>query len=113
MIDEKKLLKDINGMWKGYDFLPVDRFVDVIENQPKIGTWIPCSERLPEEDGFYWATLIRGDHSTLKEYYDNLKNANRYVRRIEFRDGRWRMMELVVLAWMTCNEPEPYNPNND
>lgn len=53
MIDEEKLLKEINGMWKGYDFLPVDRFIEVIERQPKICGWIPCSERLPEEKGWY------------------------------------------------------------
>jgi len=30
---------------------------NAIEEQPKIGGWIPCSERLPEEDGFYLVTL--------------------------------------------------------
>ncbi len=36
MIDEKKMLKEINGMWKGYDFVPVDAFIALIERQPQI-----------------------------------------------------------------------------
>lgn len=41
--------KEINGY--------IDMAIDALKKQPKIGGWIPCSERLPEEDGFYLVTL--------------------------------------------------------
>ena len=28
----------------------------MVEKQPKVGEWIPCTERLPEEAGFYIVT---------------------------------------------------------
>ena len=31
----------------------IDRIESFIENHPKIGEWIPCSERLPEKEGVY------------------------------------------------------------
>lgn len=31
--------------------------MDIVEKYSKIGGWILCSERLPEEDGFYLVTL--------------------------------------------------------
>ena len=31
--------------------------INAAREQPKIGGWIPCSERFPEEDGFYLVTL--------------------------------------------------------
>jgi len=37
--DEKKLVKEIKCNWRGYDFIPVNRFLEVIERQPKIGKW--------------------------------------------------------------------------
>ncbi len=63
MIDEKKLVKEI---WKLFGEKYTNAFnfseeetklaerimIDVqglAENQPKIGEWIPCSKRLPEE----------------------------------------------------------------
>ena len=55
MIDEKKLIEDIE---KEIEFamkcnMPdivagMRQIASVIEEQPKIGEWIPCSERLPE-----------------------------------------------------------------
>lgn len=62
MIDEKKLMEEIKNLpfIKKYDrenankhFIygvrsAVEMIVTVIENQPKVGEWIPCSKRLPE-----------------------------------------------------------------
>lgn len=55
MIDEKRLAKEIR------DKIPPEKFgercntldviygvLQVIDEQPKVGEWIPCSERLPE-----------------------------------------------------------------
>lgn len=55
MIDEKKLIKDLeetvrvsvkSGDCTARKLLGL--FMVVITNQPKVGEWIPCSERLPE-----------------------------------------------------------------
>lgn len=54
MIDEKKLIEDIEKEFDGvcvYDVSPsqaVNDFVEIVDRQPKVGQWIPCSERLPE-----------------------------------------------------------------
>ena len=31
----------------------INEMFEIIKRQPKVGEWIPCSERLPEEDGIY------------------------------------------------------------
>lgn len=69
MIDEKKLLKEINGTWKEYDFIPVDRFIEVIAHQPKIGEWIPCSEKMPENEKEVEITYTCKHHRTGKTMY--------------------------------------------
>lgn len=54
MIDEKKLIEDIEKEFDGvctYDVSPsraVQDFTDIVDRQPKVGVWIPVSERLPE-----------------------------------------------------------------
>lgn len=66
MIDEKKLIEEIRNLKKHYDFFykkgksEIDDIVKnasdtlfndiakIIYDQPKVGEWIPCSERLPE-----------------------------------------------------------------
>lgn len=58
MIDEKKLILHLNDWMLQESFLrhmtnPADTIAECIkavEEQPKIGGWIPCSERLPEEN---------------------------------------------------------------
>ena len=58
MIDEKKLIEDIlqhenvlasaNHVYKsGYRDRQVE-IIDIINRQPKVGEWVPVSERLPE-----------------------------------------------------------------
>ena len=53
MIDEKKLI-EILTKWE-YDALPIERdlieaIIYIVEDQPKVGEWIPCSERMPEKE---------------------------------------------------------------
>lgn len=56
MIDEKKLIEYINNMsdecnlfrWKSAKKIK-EGFRNIIQRQPQIGGWIPCSERLPEK----------------------------------------------------------------
>ena len=48
MIDEKKLIERIKQ--EPTDGMFTHEIIEAIEEQPKIGGWIPCSERLPEEN---------------------------------------------------------------
>lgn len=48
MIDEKKLINELKQSGMIADNEYGNAMVDTIENQQKIGEWIPCSERLPE-----------------------------------------------------------------
>lgn len=63
MIDEnlliKKLYKIKNKLIKSNKVLAsnkayfVEKIIEIVKNEPKIGEWIPCNERLPEEKKFY------------------------------------------------------------
>ena len=65
--------------------------------------WIPCSERLPEEDGFYLTTVVfKGKPTTCRHLFD--KN-----------NGEWLDSEYMpfvnddicaIIAWKPL--PEPY-----
>lgn len=62
MIDEKKLIEDIKDdakriLSRVFGEVPsefIDDFLkemkELVNDQPKVGEWIPCSERLPETD---------------------------------------------------------------
>jgi hypothetical protein len=66
--------------------------LEKLEQEPR---WIPTSERLPEEDGEYYATV-----------YDTDENY-KYMDIAELEDGIWQYKDYVkVLAWMPL--PEPY-----
>ena len=52
MIDEKKLIDELKQRGMIADNEYGNAMVDMIESQSKIGGWIPCSERLPENDNY-------------------------------------------------------------
>ena len=112
MIDEKKLVEKLNKItfeaevhnsgYKGTRTEKMLRYEDVmsiINKQPKVGEWIPVSERLPDKDGFYIATLdgkIVGDDRPFSGL-------------AEFEDWTWVDDEedyKCVIAWQPL--PEPY-----
>lgn len=123
MIDEKKLIEDIE---KEIEFamkcnMPamvagMRQIASVIEEQPKIGEWIPCSERLPE--------LHRVDMQSEEEYYmisDSviITDGERIsVSEYEVDDGDregWLAHDFEkiedVIAWMPI--PEPYRQGEE
>lgn len=60
MIDEKRLLEELEFQIKNCEdfghsdiYINVDIAKEIYEllKQPKVGEWIPCNERLPEEKG--------------------------------------------------------------
>lgn len=115
MIDEKKLIEKIWNIFSetynnAFNFDEdesklVERvMIDVqnaIEEQPKIGGWIPCSDRLPDKDGEYICT---------QKIYNlsNGKLSGKSVELVEFYNGKWRRAKhLKVIAWQTL--PEEYH----
>ena len=83
---------------------------DVLEQQPTIDAephWIPCSERLPAENGTYlvYAPEYRGGSSRGKEWHDGIMFA-------VFKAGKWSIEHCYysrpncVKAWMPL--PDAY-----
>ena len=52
MIDEKKLIEETQKCFVNNSIHKND-LAEVIANLPKVGEWIPCSERLPKCNGCY------------------------------------------------------------
>lgn len=69
-----------------------DAIDTIIENEPTVRQWIPCSERLPEGD-------IDSCLVTVK-----YKTKERYIAVSEFRYGQFGYYGVV--AWMPL--PKPY-----
>ena len=114
MIDEKKLIEDIE---KEIEFamkcnMPamvagMRQIASVIEEQPKIGEWIPCSERLPDAGKRYLVSVIWKDKDFEKSaVYDAVYGS----------DGLWHSynyehVSYKVIAWQPL--PEPYQQKGE
>ena len=103
MIDEKKLIEEIDNNVVGLTNIQIMQIADIIEEQPKIATdtnvgckWIPCSERLPEDGREVFITLF-GELREIGWYDWNDKTW--YTEEFDCDEG-------TVLAWMPL--PEPY-----
>ena len=119
MIDEKKLIEFLGKISEEYPYkIPgqpdtysqyneawqdcISRAESFVENQAKIGEWIPCSERLPEKVGRYLITAVWKDgefekHSVYNAVYesDNLWHGEGY-----------KLVPYKLIAWQPL--PEPY-----
>lgn len=108
MIDEKKLIKeiekiDLHGRMREYEGLRAA--VDIIKNQPKVGDWIACSERLPE---------IRQDCLVTAKYTGFMGMHGIWVKtgHMESENDWWGdCAGGEVIAWMPL--PESYNPGTE
>ena len=114
MIDENKLIEHINGMedtcnlfrWRSPKKIK-EGLASVILREPKIGGWIPCSERLPEKGVM---NPITNDYA---EYLCTVcVDGFRTVRPIKFdKDGCWvnhgMNFDKYVTAWQPL--PEEYH----
>lgn len=87
MIDETKLIDEVNDLMDAnllfYDDASksrqetLDEIVDLIDEQPKVGEWIPVEERLPKHYGNYLITAINdyeGIYMTVSNYDSQYKS---------------------------------------
>ena len=87
--DMRHLFKD-NGEWAKE---VTESFCKDIDEQPTIELphWIPCSERLPEKDGYYLTSTM------YRQVYGDYWNGDNFDR------------TEMVIAWQSL--PEPYEPD--
>ena len=84
----------------------VDDLIEIVKQEAEQynNGWIPCSERLPKENGNYYVTQIVKSVSTGKK----IAIEKSYV---EFSIGEWRRAKnLEVIAWLDI---EPYQPKGE
>ena len=77
--------------------------IDLIKNQPKVGEWIPCSERLPKETDFpeqkYRILASCSDGIVRNATIENLRDRSK-------KHFNGSQCEFAYLAWQPL--PEPY-----
>ena len=100
MIDEKKLIAEIrnainDGRFDEYKPAAVLYGVyDMITDMPKVGEWIPCSERLPEEARAIEVTMYDGNraighfYKSMETWFDSINGG-----------------AIDVIAWKEPSEP--------
>lgn len=137
MIDEHKLVEDIEEFMfniYGCDLENVSEFqrgneskaayivqglydaVEFINEQPKVGEWIPVEERLPEEEGTYLCYEVCGNYPCygVLNFAKNLHKVDKYDFQNEKRPGFYHLdseygylEDTNVVAWMPL--PAPYD----
>lgn len=105
MIDEKKLIDELEFQIKNCeDFGHSDIYIDVdiakeiyeLLKQPKVNEWIPCSERLPEDNQ---AVL------TCKNKHISILIWEAEKRRWLEPKGNWWWSYCMVEKWQPLPEP--------
>ena len=113
MIDEKKLNTDdlcqICGSTDCANCFSYEDFKEWIDSQPKVGEWIPVSERLPEDDGLVLVT-VNDKHNNLT--FENALMTGCYCC-VEgwILEGYLDWVDPNVTAWIPL--PEPYKEQDD
>lgn len=117
MIDEKELIEQIKSLRVTITGLRAeksilneyaqhfkDSVIRIIDEQPKVGEWIPCNERLPEEKKFY-EELMRSPACLVTVLSDDelMVGIDRTV------NGVWTLEEIFdkpkIIAWQPLQEP--------
>lgn len=100
MIDEKKLTNELkvamnDDRYDGYEPTAVlYEIFNMIKQQPKVGDWIPCSERMPNISGYYLVTFKVSSIS-----FVSIKHFNTFCFRWEdIGNGK-------ITAWQPLPEP--------
>lgn len=117
MIDEKELIEQIKSLRVTITGLRAeksilneyaqhfkDSVIRIINEQPKVGEWIPCNERLPEEKKFYEENM-RSPACLVTVLSDDelMVGIDRTV------NGVWTLEETFdkpkIIAWQPLQEP--------
>lgn len=94
-------------------FLSSDEHCGLIDEQQKVGEWIPVSKRLPAENGSYLCQIDCGIHELIAvlDFDTNLYKVSAYEfyekKRAGFYDydSEWGYCEVEdVVAWMPLPE---------
>ena len=91
-------LIDADALWMNFihSMDVCDDILEIIEKQPTIEPeqhWIPCSERLPDKEGYYLTTTM------YQEVYSDYWNGDNFNR------------TEMIIAWMPL--PEPWEGEQD
>lgn len=101
---QKPAIHGSDGSW-----YHADDIKDALENAPSATAWIPCSERLPSENGDYFVTLENGVVKILG--YSTTQRTTYPKGFYYIKDGfSWRQMQNPVVAWMP--KPAPWASEN-
>ena len=68
--------------------------IDLINEQPKVGEWIPCNERLPEERESSFAKL-KGTDKWIEGMFE--KKSDDVNVTIEFSDGKRKVITTKII----------------
>jgi hypothetical protein len=128
MIDEKKLIEEIQGRQKYYESKAAEydeageRYeylmdvcngkateltatLSIINEQPKVGDWIPSSERLPEEPETCIVTIYSRDAHAGRGIYGTYAEGFVYFDGENWLDLDGQKLPYKVLAWQPLPEP--------
>ncbi|MCM1213299.1 MAG: DUF551 domain-containing protein [Lachnospiraceae bacterium] len=117
MIDEKKLIEclaydiscfdELKGKDLSKTYVSVADMVRMICGQPKIGGWIPCSERMPENDGYILLSFENLAVPMVGRYEEDDAGGAFYAV-----DGAESCIsqDMIVNAWMPL--PQPYTADH-
>ena len=114
MIDEKKLntddLCDICSSADCANCFSDEDFKKWIDSQPKVGEWIPVSERLPEYDDGLVLVTVNDKHNNLT-FENTLMTGCYCCAEGWILEGYIDWVDPNVTAWLPL--PEPYKEQND
>ena len=100
MIDEKRLIEDIDKKLEKDSFYLRAVFKELIYKQPQADKWIPCSERLPNR-AFVTVWLC-----FTNEYTSYIKKAVWHGENFYWKNGK--KVKDKPIAWMEYIVPQPY-----
>ncbi len=115
MIDEKKLIEELKH--NDLEFMQqadlMDCLGDIVNRQPKIDKWIPCSERLPDReeyiknDGRFIVTDGNRRYQSIFDIYSKKFKTMNQISPV----GWFSLVEdKSVIAWQPL--PEPYKSSD-
>lgn len=120
LIDADVLLEKLKGYLLKNEYTESDEVrnafvmncIEEVELATTVDEWIPCSERLPEENGHYLVTYHCKSYGNYLPLFDDI-----YVRKMRFQNGKWMFPRNIdkeaqadeyqeVIAWQPL--PQPY-----